>query len=999
MVGMITKTAGIPIVAVPSDKAEFRIHMGPSSDFVMKNFKDDLKELSGCDGYALRRKGIDVACFGATSRGTIHAMARLLEKNSDFIWFRPDTRYGFSYTPVKVLDFKNADEISKPAFPLRTWGGPGNNDFGNCHRWYTFNFTNLGYNVRDGIFNAHSYRCKELGQFCTIGKNFMTLPFMIDEKPEHYPMVNGVRRYKNRVGQPCYTNPEVVSNSIKALSILLKEIPEELDFFSYDYSDSWICCECDECMKPIELPDGTTLAPKSAGAQADPWFRSTRTFMIGNLIAKEVNRLHPGLPTQMLAYIYTSANPAVKLDPNLKVLFASYDTGNMRFPLHDQMTADWYNYAPESWGLRFKKWIEENPASAGIYEYFFTSIPAMFADAFAENLRDMVRAGAGWRIYSQSQGDDDAGSIESFGKNATMWDMNAMDQWIISRLMWDPNQDVKELRAEFISRVYQNAKDEMTEFYRIFGEVWLNPENKSFINCHTWAPNVYYDYIQKPKLEKSLFDLIDKAKKKTKSEAAKTHLERKLAAYKSMKEASGRVEIPVVEELATEWSDFSSPHWNRTVQNSNFRVPLNKDWNTNLATNKTTILTACDNTYLYLRIQAFSDGKYAMTFSGGERPSTLGDTVEMRFKYGNKTRTFVVGNSGAYADYENWNYTWNSKWDVRLCTMTNGWTATCRIPMQAIREKPSSEVKYLYMRTARNGEISFSRSDKNRTMTYPCDHGNVFSTFIFPDDSLFKDELTPEAALQSGEIKNDREFAKIDVAGAQPYSVRFKARNHKLYVPEHEHLHQEASRRNGKFIPQWEFVFELEDGTEKVVSGRYKNITGRDDREYADQFIAPEGAKTVRLRIKEQGGKFESNAVIDENTLKIEPLDMQGNLNLNWDFSCGNTFTAWEYDIDGVAMRVVDGKTVMDSGYGVCSAPFPLKEGKSYVITGKHKIYAGYNPIEICYMDKDGKHLRWGSFSSGKEEFEFRFSPPKGTAKGFLRIYSQFLESCSVREK
>ncbi len=995
-VGMITGTSGIPIAIAPGeakDSKPFYIHIGPSSDFVRTNFSDDLKALKGTDGFALRKKGNHIAIFGATSRGTIHAMARLIEKNSDFIWFRP--RNGFSFTPQKEMKFANADEISFPAFPLRTWGGPGNNDFGICHRWYTYNYTNLGYYVRNGFFNAWNYRSKELGQFCNIGANFMTLPFTIEEKPEHYPMINGVRRYKNRVGQPCYTNPEVVKNSIAALSILLKEIPEELDFFAYDYSDSWVCCECDECMKPIQLPDGSTLAPKNVSAQADPWFRSTRTFMMGNLIAEEVNRLRPGLPTQMLAYIYTSANPAVKLNPNLKVLFASYDTGNMRFPLHDQMTRDWYGYAPESWGLRFKKWIEENPASAGIYEYFFTASPAMFADAFAENLRDMVKNKAGWRIYSQSQGDDDNRSIESFGTNAMMWDTNAMDQWIISRLMWNPNQKVEDLRADFLNRVYQNAAPEMAEYYRLYGKKWLDKNCGIFINCHTSASNVYYDFIQKAKIEKELFATMEAAAAKTSSPAAKAHLERKMATLKTMKEASGRVEIPEVHELASDWKDFSSPHWNRAVENSNFRLPLNSDWKNNMAKAKTTVQTACDSRYLYFRIK--TDSKSNIRAGKKENPAIAGDSVEMRFRVGRSVNLFVLSGDGSFADFRNWNYTWDSNWDVKFIPGKDGWGAVGRIPMQAIREKPGSDVSYLYMRTAPDGEVSFSRSDKNRSMTYPCDNGGTFSPFIFADESKFDEKLNPVPAVHPGTQKKTVQSAVIRLDGGKPYQVKFKAKASALNVPSAPHLRLEAARKNSGIFPRWEFVFKLKDGGEKVIGSTFKNISSLEMTEYTDQFIAPENAESVQLRIKQPDDRFKANAVLAAKSFTVSPLDMQGAVNLNWNFVCGTAYTAWEYNIDGAGMRVIDGKTIMDSGYGICTAAFPLEPGKAYVITGKHKIYGGYHPIEICFMNKEGKHLRWGSFSNNKEDFKFRFITPADTAKGFLRIYSQYMESCMVK--
>ena len=711
----------MPILCEPSPAGGAKIVLGRK---LAAGLGDDLAFLEGSDGFAIRRRGDAAHVFGATSRGTLFGVFRLVELNSDIIWFRPDRRFGAVFTPRETMAFAAADLRTKPAFRYRTWSGPGGNDYCDTYLWQLRNGVGGNYTTRDGRFTPGNYRQKELGRYASVGGNWKELPLAQAPGREDFHAIIDGKRVVTGGGQPCFTHPDLMPATLAEARKRLAEGPEELDFFSYNYSDSWACCECERCMAPIPLPGGGALAAKSIVPQNDPWFRSTRTFLEASRLAAGLNETRPGLDCFVLAYIYTAAWPAIKPHPKVLVRFASYDTSSMRFPLREQ-TAPAY-YAPESWATRYAQWIEGHPEGMGAYEYFFTSIPAMFAEAAATNMQDLARAGAP-TFHSQTQPDTGNKSIESFGLNATMWDMNAMDQWLISRLMWDPFESVDMWRADFIARVYREAAPEMAEYYRLFGREWFNRSNKTFVNCHSPAGRVYDDFIVKPGLEKTLRDLLAAAAHKAGHASARRHLRQMLEAYDQMGASLGRLAVPRVAEIAAEWEDPGSPHWNRAFVAESFRDALNFDYAANLATNRTEVRLAHDRAQLYFRVTA--RGAAAVPSTAGER-YPMGDRVEFCFNTGNRTRTLcVVGADGAASDLRDWDHRYDSGWQVRVVPLKNGWSAVGRIPLDAIKAADATHFEAVIVRVAVGGEESYFRADTNRTRAHPVGSNHTFSRY------------------------------------------------------------------------------------------------------------------------------------------------------------------------------------------------------------------------------------------------------------------------------
>lgn len=703
----------LPVVATPTPGAKFHVYVGRGFAEARGLLGGALAEkLKDSDGYAIRRKGKDVFAFGATPRGTMLACVRLLEEVSDFYWWRPNRDCGLNFTPKAELDFASVRATDdKPVFPHRSFTYGGNPCSPEYDDWAVRHYFFRGYSAAPA-FTAQLYHAKSHGFYCQIGDNFLGLVFRHggEIKDDWWPEINGTRRVGTTDGQPCYSNPEVVAKTVESVNKILDDPPEEWDRFCFDYSDSWSCCECPACLADIALPDGSVQKCSDKLATKDPHFRSTRTYMVANKVAEAVAARFPNKPVAMLAYIYTAPRPKVKLHPSIRVNYATYDTTTMRFPSSEQTSP--VLYAPEGWAARTAEWCAEEPQAIGMYEYFFTAAPAMFAEAAAANLRQMADVGGGFNVHSQTQWDDQGKSGESFGRNEQMWDVNAMDQILISQLFWNPYRDVDKLRSEFLSRVYREGAKDMEDYYRLFRKRWFDRGFTTWMNCHTPAQDVYADFIIKPKIEKELYACLERALAKTTSPAAKRHLERKIQTLRDMRAATGRSDLPFVPELASSWQDVTSPQWNRALTIQDFRDALPDMSDPEqmtcdlaktppaLSKTKTCVDFACDSRYLYWRVSADDQGGY----------------TELVFPWGKPSKNHSFFTSGK-AQVE-----------------------TGRIPMSAIRSSPTNAVTYVIRRFNAKGDCSFGRAAENKTRSYPGESYRSFSTLDPEADSVFADD-------------------------------------------------------------------------------------------------------------------------------------------------------------------------------------------------------------------------------------------------------------------
>ena len=979
----------IPIVTVPDASAAFRIFLGAKAAGGRMP-----KELAGTDGYAVRADGRDVYAFGASPRGTIYATARLMELAADYTAWRPNRACGVRFRPCETIDFASvAAATSVPRFKIRTWsyGGGMNADF---DEYVMQNYAARIYSLSKAV-TGFDYHMKERGGYCRMGKDFLSLATSGKDVPdEFYPEVGGKRLVGTGEGQPCYSNPEVVKATVaEATRMMLEEAPEEMDFFDFAYSDSWRVCDCANCLKPIRLPDGTEQACTDKDPRKDPFFRSTRTYMVANEVAKAVRAIRPGMKTDVSAYVYDAPLPRVKLDPGIITHFAAYDTAAMNFPILDHRRG--VLYCPESWGARWEKWLKEEPQACGLYGYYFTASLGLYAEPAAADLRALAASGATWRVHSQTQWDDAGKSQETFGRNEQMWDTNAMEHWIISRLMWDPSQDVAALRREFLRRVYGKGAEALAKWYAEFAKKWFDMEYSRGINCHVPAQDAYLRYVKRTNLEASLFSAIKEAEKRAPSDAVRRHLGKMRTTLEEIAAATGRDTLPFSSGLDGVWRDASSPLWNGA-----FRVPsMRKTLVTGGPTNafdevKTEVDLAMDAKWLYFRVHA-----------EGADPANGVDRVELRFLRGDGKRlSFEIGADGRCEDALNLNPTWESGWETAQ--------GVGRIPLAAIRKGGKDEIHYVVIRHYADGSQSFGRALANQEGGQPGARDNSFSHLV-ADPTEVGDYAEPPAkkpvALKpvgpaAGDFRAGRwTAAKFPVKAGEAYHLSFTGRLERTYLPRDEQYLQEAVRRLsvGPAFATWRVLFRdaagKKTGEETPTFGKILDDVVRG---YDDVFRAPTNAVSAEVEIVPP--QWENRVLADG--FALAPHDCGGSLVLDGHLASGRTRVSCGGWSEGAGIRELNGRRVFDSGWAAMCFGFEVEPGRDYVIRGERTRYWNrHTSVNLWFFDEKGKKVLDSGLPWEKNRsdgvFEFTVTCPPGAIRATFMLYNAYYYWIEVKPR
>ncbi|MBR5836964.1 MAG: hypothetical protein IKZ84_00360, partial [Victivallales bacterium] len=109
--------AELPVVQSPGELPQ-HIWLGTTA-VVQERYAKDFLTLDKTDGYAVRRDGSNLYIFGAMSKGVLNGVYRLLQRNTDIIWARPDTEIGTIFTVTPTLSLKENDYMDVPLMLLR----------------------------------------------------------------------------------------------------------------------------------------------------------------------------------------------------------------------------------------------------------------------------------------------------------------------------------------------------------------------------------------------------------------------------------------------------------------------------------------------------------------------------------------------------------------------------------------------------------------------------------------------------------------------------------------------------------------------------------------------------------------------------------------------------------------------------------------------------------------------------------------------------------------
>ena len=443
------------------------------------DFPADRAFLAGTDGFAVRRRGNNVFIFGGTPRGTLYGVYAFLERNSDLVFARPDADCGTVWSRKPTFEPSACDFRERPVLSVRGWGMCAARADPATHLWCArmrCNDPPDGWTRKGAAELAERY-----GFLRTAGGGHNLDKFMpqalFEDHPEYFCEVDGQRVKDVNRAQLCFSNLDGARVVGREAVRMLGELPWLPDSLSIKHEDNTTLCECAACRKDIVLPDGRTVAT------TDQNFRSTQFFIWMNEVMKTIRPAYPGVRVCTFGYQFTAPAPAVRADDALDISFCPY-VKNDKHSILDPENAKWKR--------RVDDWARQGSTNLIWREYFgcAAEFPRPLADVVAKDLCYVNGELSVSRIYSENQ-PDRKWEMKGGGFRSDKWDVSAMEFWVLTRLMWNPYQDVDALRRDYVARAYRSAAPAIGRFYGLIRKAWYADPAVS-----VWNESQYKDHVR-----------------------------------------------------------------------------------------------------------------------------------------------------------------------------------------------------------------------------------------------------------------------------------------------------------------------------------------------------------------------------------------------------------------------------------------------------------------------------------------------------------------------
>jgi len=233
--------------------------------------------------------------------------------------------------------------------------------------------------------------------------------------------------------QPCYSHAETVRICTEAAIATFTDDPE-LQAFSVGMNDSGGFCFCGECRKLLE---GEPLVTEGSYKY---WNQGSIYYHMMNKVAENVDKEFPGKMVGGLCYHYTTSPPRqYKLRDNIFLLRNFYLANT---------PPDWVEKTLRPW--------EGKAAHVGIYEYAYpTTVPRFNLHNLQPILRKRKEKGGNF-FYAEVYPD---------------WQIEGPKYWLMTRVLWDNDADVKRLMAEYCRDLFGAASEPMLEYWDLCARI------------------------------------------------------------------------------------------------------------------------------------------------------------------------------------------------------------------------------------------------------------------------------------------------------------------------------------------------------------------------------------------------------------------------------------------------------------------------------------------------------------------------------------------------
>lgn len=398
------------------------------------------------DGFIIDIEHNRIILAGKSGQAEMFAVTTFLEEYLGCIKFTGSEEFIPRNTTISLPVQKRKYE---PAFAFRHphFQDRLNSDYLNWHKLNSFNDW--------GLF-VHTFL-----KLCPPEKYF-------EKQQEYFSLVNGKRI---RDGQLCLSNPEVIKTLGDNLAEIMAKQPEK-DYWSVSQNDCINYCECENCKKLY------AKYVNISGAYIE--------------MANSLAERFPDKQISTLAYQFTRQAPEnITPRDNVNIMFCSIEC-NRSMPLAVDPRSSGFVQDMTDW--------EKLSSNIFVWDYvvqFKTYLcPFPNFQVLQPNIK-FFRDHHARMMFQQG--------------NGSGWsDLSELKQYMISKLLWNPDINVDSVKNRFIGMYYGTASEYIKKYQKLTEETMISYQKESNLDIYG-LPSFYFKTFLSGKLVSEYLDLMNKA--------------------------------------------------------------------------------------------------------------------------------------------------------------------------------------------------------------------------------------------------------------------------------------------------------------------------------------------------------------------------------------------------------------------------------------------------------------------------------------------------------
>jgi hypothetical protein len=502
------------LLAIENDieKPDNHIYIGPGTALDKAGIAVDTSAL-GDEGLNVNIKDNMIAIVGGRPRGTLYGVYQFFEEEFGVRFlthdhtYVPDCSQGeiscreYSYVPIFSFRWSYYKENSdRPEFAARLRVNTVTND------------EKLGGKTPQNLIN-HSFHW--LVPFSKYG----------EEHPEYYALFEDKRDTNTGGGGPqlCVTNPEVIKIAAESAIRYLDEHPG-IKNISVSQADTARYCHCENC-EEINQREGTPMGSQLAFV---------------NAVAELVEKKHPDVKVGTLAYWYTRKAPkTIRPRHNVQIQLCSIECCTLD-PIDDPDCPKNTGFCNDmnAWGeICDDIWVWNYNTNFHAYDLPFPNLRVI-----GPNLR-YFRSKNVKGVFMQANGNGNSGELCD------------LRNYLISRMLWNPDLDDQAVIEEFVTLHYGKAAPLILEYINMLHD------NAEQAGVHPGCFPKPAEVGLNPEISRKIFNYFQKAVEMADDEVVRSRVEKaSICAYRAMIEAGGDMEDAEREAIIDQYITLCKRH-------------------------------------------------------------------------------------------------------------------------------------------------------------------------------------------------------------------------------------------------------------------------------------------------------------------------------------------------------------------------------------------------------------------------------------------------------